>query len=42
MYAEVIEEGLVRVGDPVEPLSPSSSEPMSADGPSRATRSPAT
>jgi uncharacterized protein YcbX len=42
MYAEVVEEGLVRVGDPVRPLSPSPSEATTADGPSRATRSPAT
>jgi uncharacterized protein YcbX len=33
MYAEVVEEGRVRIGDPVEPLSRSSSEATSAAGP---------
>ena len=37
MYAEVVEEGRARVGDPVEPLSLDPSEPTSAGDPSRAT-----
>jgi uncharacterized protein len=39
MYAEVVEAGRVRVGDPVEPISSRPGEGTTAAGPSPATRS---